>query len=163
MGIGHPGLWFEEFEVGAVHRHSVTRTVTETDNVMFTCMTMNPQPLHLDAAYAAESEFGERIVNSLYTLALLVGLTVADLTLRTTIANLGFESVTFPKPVFHGDTIRAETRVIAVRPSGSRPSAGVVTLEHVGLKQTDDVVAVARRSALVRRAPRDDDPRRDGA
>jgi acyl dehydratase len=153
MGVGHPGLWFEEFELGDVHRHVVTRTVTESDNVMFTCLTMNPQPLHLDARYAAESEFGQPIVNSLYTLALLVGLTVADLTLRTTIANLGFESVAFPKPVFHGDTIRAETHVIAARASASRPSAGIVTLEHVAVKQTDDIVAVARRSALVRRRP----------
>lgn len=153
MGIGHPGLWFEEFEVGTVHRHVITRTVTEMDNVMFTCLTMNPQPLHLDAEYAATSEFGRPLVNSLYTLGLLVGLTVADLTLRTTIANLGFETVTFPNPVFHGDTIRAETHVIAVRASSSRPSAGIVTLEHVGLKQTDEVVAVARRSALVRRHP----------
>lgn len=153
MSIGHPGLWFEEFEVGALHRHVVTRTVTEADNVMFTCLTMNPQPLHLDAEYAAQSEFGQRLVNSLYTLGLLVGLTVADLTLRTTIANLGFESITFPFPVFHGDTIRAETRVIATRPSASRPSAGIVTLEHIGRKQSDDIVAVARRSALVHRRP----------
>ncbi len=147
------GRWFEELPVGLIIKHVVTRTVTEADNVLFTCLTMNPQPLHLDEEFAAQTEFGQRLVNSLFTLGLLVGLTVHDLTLGTTIANLGFDSVTFPKPVFHGDTIRAETEVIASRVSQSRPDAGIVTFEHRAYSQRGDLVASCRRNALMRRRP----------
>ena len=150
----HVGMWFDELTVGQRFDHAVSRTVTEADNVLFSCLTMNPQPLHVDQSYAAETEFGKPLVNSLFTLGLLVGLTVHDLTLRTTIANLGFGSVTFPRPVFHGDTIRAQTEVISSRPSRSRPTAGVVTFEHRALNQHGDVVAVATRAALMRRRPR---------
>lgn len=145
--------WFEELPIGFVVDHTTTRTVTEADNVLFTCLTMNPQPLHLDAEYAKDSEFGERLVNSLFTLGLLVGLTVPELTLGTTIANLGFERVEFPKPVLHGDTVRAQTEVLEARASRSRADAGIVTFEHRGRNQRDELVAVCRRAALMRRRP----------
>jgi acyl dehydratase len=148
------GRWFEELHQGLVVDHRTTRTVTESDNVLFSCLTMNPQPLHLDAEFAAESEFGERLVNSLFTLGLLVGLTVPELTLGTTVANLGFERIEFPKPVLHGDTIRAQSEVIAARESASRPSAGIVTFEHRGRNQADEIVAVCQRTALMHRAPK---------
>jgi acyl dehydratase len=147
------GRWFEELEVGTKIRHSVTRTITEADNVLFTCLTMNPQPLHLDAEFAANTEFGQRLVNSLFTLGLLVGLTVQELTLGTTVANLGFSLVEFPKPMFHGDTLRAETEVIEARASKSRPTAGVVTFEHCGYNQRDELTARCRRQALMMRQP----------
>jgi acyl dehydratase len=147
------GRWFEELPVGLVVRHAVTRTVTEADNVLFTTLTMNPQPLHLDEEFAAGTEFGRRLVNSLFTLGLMVGLTVADLTLGTTVANLGFERVEFPHPLFHGDTIRVESEVVTARPSTSRPGQGVVTFEHRAYSQRGDVVARAVRSALMHRAP----------
>lgn len=147
------GRWFEELEVGLKVRHPITRTVTESDNVLFTCLTMNPQPLHLDHEFAAASEFGRPLVNSLFTLGLLVGLTVYDLTLGTTIANLGFDGVEFPKPVFVGDTIHAETEVVAGRSSASRPEAGVVTFEHRAFNQRDELVVLCRRNALMRRRP----------
>ncbi len=147
------GRWLEELEVGMRVSHPIRRTVTESDNVLFTCLTMNPQPLHLDHEFAAASEFGRPLVNSLFTLGLLVGLTVYDLTLGTTIANLGFEAIEFPKPVFAGDTIHAETEVMAVRPSGSRPEAGVVTFEHRAYNQRDELVARCRRNAFMRRRP----------
>ena len=147
------GRWFEDLPVGLIVRHAVTRTITEADNVLFTCLTMNPQPLHLDEEFAARTEFGTRLVNSLFTLGLLVGLTVHDLTLGTTVANLGFESIDFPKPVFHGDTIRAETEVVAARASKSRPDAGIVTFEHRAYNQRGELVARCRRNALMRRRP----------
>ena len=147
------GKWFEELTPGLVVQHAITRTVTESDNVLFTCLTMNPQPLHLDHEFAAASEFGQPLVNSLFTLGLLVGLTVYELTLGTTIANLGFESVDFPRPVFAGDTIHAESEVIACRASRSRPEAGIVTFQHRGLNQRGDLVATCRRNALMRRRP----------
>jgi acyl dehydratase len=147
------GRWFEELPVGLVVQHSIRRTVTEMDNTLFSCLTMNPQPLHLDAEFAAQTEFGERLVNSLFTLGLLVGLTVSDLTLGTTIANLGFESVDFPKPVFHGDTLHAETEVMAARESKSRPDAGIVTFEHRAYNQRSELVARCRRNALMQRQP----------
>jgi acyl dehydratase len=147
------GMWFEEFEVGQVVRHAMTRTVTEADNVLFTCLTMNPQPLHLDEQFAKGTEFGTRVVNSLFTLGLVVGLSVNELTLGTTVANLGFGSIEFPAPVFHGDTIRVATEVISVRPSSSRPGQGIVELEHRGMNQDDVVVVVARRSALMMGRP----------
>lgn len=147
------GRWLDELPVGYRVRHAITRTVTESDNVMFTCLSMNPQPLHLDEEFAAATEFGQRLVNSLFTLALVVGLSVADLTLGTTVANLGFTRVDFPHPVFHGDTIRVETEVMASRPSSSRPGQGVVTFEHTGYNQRGEEVVVAVRNALMRSAP----------
>jgi acyl dehydratase len=147
------GRWFEELPVGLVVQHTIRRTVTEMDNTLFSCLTMNPQPLHLDAEFAAQTEFGERLVNSLFTLGLLVGITVSDLTVGTTIANLGFESVDFPKPLFHGDTVHAETEVLAARTSQSRPNAGIVTFEHRAYNQRGELVARCRRNALMLRQP----------
>jgi acyl dehydratase len=147
------GRWFEELPIGFVLNHAITRTITEADNVLFCSMTMNPQPLHLDASFAAETEFGQRLVNSLLTLSLLVGMTVYDLTLGTTIANLGFETIEFPKPVFHGDTIHAVTEVLAARASQKRPNAGIVTFEHRAYNQRNELVARCRRAALMRRKP----------
>jgi acyl dehydratase len=149
------GRWFEDLTEGLVVRHAVTRTITEADNTLFSAITMNPQPLHLDAAFAAETEFGERLVNSMLTLALLVGLTVYELTLGTTIANLAFERVEFPRPVFHGDTLRAETTVTEARASKSRADAGIVHFEHWGYNQRDELVANCERVALMRRRPVD--------
>lgn len=149
------GRWFEDLHEGLVVRHAVTRTITEADNTMFSVMTMNPQPLHLDAAFAAESDFGERLVNSMFTLALLVGLSVYELTLGTTVANLGFGQVAFPLPVVHGDTIRAETTVQAVRPSRSRPRQGIAEFEHRAFNQRDELVATCERAALMHYRPVD--------
>jgi acyl dehydratase len=117
------GLWFEEFSVGQEFVHGWTRTVTEFDNTMFSLLTMNPQPLHIDAHFSEKTEFGQRLFNSLYTLGIMIGMTVNDTTLGTTVANLGMTDVVFPKPVFHGDTLRARTKVLSVRPSRSRPDA----------------------------------------
>ena len=148
------GLYFEEFEPGMVVRHAVTRTVTETDNLLFTTLTMNPQPLHLDEEFGKASMYGQRIVNSVFTLGLVAGIHVGDLTLGTTLGNLGFKEVQFPKPVFIGDTIRVESEVLNTRASGSRPNAGIVELEHRALNQRDEVVCVLRRAALMlRRSP----------
>lgn len=147
------GMWFEELEPGMRVRHATTRTVTETDNVLFTTMTMNPQPMHLDAEFAAASEFGRPLVNSLFTLGLVVGLAVPELTLGTTVANLGFSRVDFPAPVFTGDTIHVVTDVLEARPSRSRPQAGIVTFEHRGLNQRDELVCRAVRAAMMRRRP----------
>lgn len=143
------GLWFEEFSVGRRFEHEIRRTVTEADNTLFSAMTYNPAAIHIDHDYASRTEFGRPLVNSLFTLGLVVGLSVGDTTLGTTVGNLGFESTTFPKPVFHGDTIRAETEVKAVRPSKSRPGQGIVTFEHVGLNQRDEVVCRTVRNALM--------------
>ncbi|HEV8298031.1 MAG TPA: MaoC family dehydratase [Acidimicrobiales bacterium] len=148
-----PGKWYEDLEPGLVIEHAATRTVTEADNTLFTCMTMNPQPLHLDEEFAKASEFGARLVNSMLTLAMITGMTVYEATLGTTIANLGFTDVVFPRPVFVGDTLWAETEVIAARASASRPQAGIVTLEHRGFNQRDELVARCRRTALMRRRP----------
>jgi len=147
------GRWFEDLPVGLSVKHAITRTITETDNVLFTSITMNPQPLHLDETFAAQTEFGQRLVNSLLTLSMLVGVTVYDLTLGTTIANLGFDSIGFPKPVFHGDTLRAESEVVAARPSQKRPDAGIVTFEHRAYNQRGELIAHCRRAALMRRQP----------
>lgn len=149
------GKWFEELVPGLIVDHPVRRTVTETDNVMFTTMTMNPAAIHLDFEYAAGTEFGRPLVNSMFTLALVIGLSVHDLTFGTTVANLGFESVTFPAPVFHGDTIRVRTEVLEARPSSSRPTQGIVKLEHRGYKQDDVLVCSAIRSALMYRRSSD--------
>lgn len=147
------GLWFEEFETGVVYAHRPGRTITEADNVLFTTLTMNTQALHLDAAFAAETQFGERLVNSMFTLSTLVGLSVAQLTQGTIVANLGFSEIAFPKPLFHGDTLYAETVVTDLRESRSRPGDGIVTLEHTGRNQHGDVVATAVRKTLVRKRP----------
>jgi acyl dehydratase len=148
-----PGLYFEQFEVGQRFEHAVRRTVTETDNVLFSTLTMNPAALHLDAEYCKGTPFGERIVNSLFTLGLLIGLSVGDTTLGTTIGNLGMEEVKFPKPVLHGDTVHAVTVVVAKRESQSRKDSGIITFEHRALNQRDEEVAFCRRAALMLRKP----------
>jgi acyl dehydratase len=147
------GRWFEDLTPGLVVDHAVTRTITESDNTLFSVMTMNPQPLHLDESFAEETEFGTRLVNSLFTLSLLIGLSVFETTHGTTIANLGFEDVAFPAPVFHGDSIRAQTEVISSRLSASRPSQGIVVFEHRAFNQHDVLVTRCRRSALMRCRP----------
>lgn len=153
--IEQRGLWFEEFQTGVRYLHRPGRTVTETDNVLFTTLTMNTQPLHLDAAESAsQPPFHARLVNSLFTLSTLIGLSVAQLTQGTLVANLGFSAVAFPNPVFHGDTLYAETLVTECRRSQSRPGEGVVTMSHTARNQDGIVVAEARRTALVRMRPR---------
>jgi acyl dehydratase len=147
------GLYFEQFAPGQVFRHAVTRTVTEMDNTLFSVMTLNMQPLHLDAHFSEKTEFGQRLVNSLFTLGLVIGISVSDTTLGTTIGNLGMTDVRFPKPVFHGDTLRVETEIVSVRESKSRPSAGIVEFEHRGYNQRDELVCICRRSGLMRRQP----------
>ena len=155
MGRPHHGKWFEELTVGLVVEHALTRTVTETDNVLFTTLTLNPQPLHLDHEFAAATEFGKPLVNSFFTLGLVGGITVLETTHGTTIANLGMDETVFPAPVFVGDTIHAETEVVAARASKSRPDAGIVTFEHRGFNQRGELVCRSRRSALMRRRPAD--------
>jgi acyl dehydratase len=147
------GLYFEEFVEGQVFEHALTRTVTEMDNVLFTSLTMNPQPLHLDAEFAKTTEFGRPLVNSIFTLGLVIGISVGDTTLGTTVANLGMTDVRFPKPVFHGDTIRVTTTVVAARRSRSRSDAGIVEFEHQGLNQRGETVAICRRAALMKTRP----------
>jgi len=147
------GLWLEEFEEGMVFDHAQSRTITEYDNMQFSLMTMNPQPLHIDADFASKTEWGKPLVNSLFTLGLLIGMTVGDTTLGTTIGNLGMSEVKFPAPVFHGDTIRARTTVLSVRESKSRPGQGIVTFKHEALNQKGDVVAMCERAALMRAKP----------
>jgi len=145
------GLYFEEFSVDQEFVHAWSRTVTEMDNTLFSLLTMNPQPLHIDAHFSEGTEWGQRLFNSLYTLGILVGMTVNDTTLGTTVANLGMGDVRFPKPVFHGDTLRARTRVVSLRASRSRPDTGLVEFEHTALNQRDEVVAVCRRTAMMKR------------
>ncbi len=145
------GLYYEEFEVGMEFKHSLTRTITEMDNVMFCAMTHNPQPLHLDEEFAKNTEFGGRLVNSLFTLGLVIGVSVGDTTLGTTIANLGMTDVRFAKPVFHGDTVRAVTKVKSMRESKSRPNAGMVVFEHFGYNQRDEEVAYCVRTAFMKK------------
>jgi len=147
------GLYFEDFKVGQEFKHALSRTVTEMDNTMFSLLTLNPQPLHIDAHFAASTEFGQRIFNSLYTLGIMIGMTVYDTTLGTTVANLGMTDVVFQKPVFHGDTLRATTKVISLRDSKSRPKAGIVEFEHHALNQKDEIVGTCRRMALMHRKP----------
>lgn len=147
------GLWFDQFEVGQVFRHEVRRTVTEADNIWFSAMTYNPAQLHIDYDYAAKTEFGQPLVNSIFTLGLVIGLSIQDTTLGTTVANLGMTETVFPKPVFAGDTIRSETTVKALRDSKSRPEQGILTMEHVGLNQRDEVVCRTIRNALMLRRP----------
>ncbi|CAB3663343.1 MULTISPECIES: MaoC family dehydratase [Achromobacter] len=147
------GLYYEQFSPGQAFEHAWTRTLTEMDNVLFSSLTMNVQPLHLDAHFAAQTEFGKPLVNSLFTLGLLIGMTVNDTTLGTTVANLGMTDVNFPKPVFAGDTLHVHTRVLSVRESKSRPNAGIVEFEHTALNHRDEVVATCKRSALMRKRP----------
>lgn len=148
------GMWFEELKPGVVVPHAIRRTLTESDNVMFTSMTMNPAWLHLDFDYAKnETEFGKPLVNSMLTLATVIGISVHETTLGTTVANLGFQGITFPKPLFHGDTIRVESEVVAARKSKSRPTQGVVTFEHRAFNQDGDLVCKATRDALMHCRP----------
>lgn len=147
------GLYAEELQIGAIYEHRPGRTVTEADNVLFSTMTMNPQALHLDAAWSETTEFGQRLVNSMFTLATVVGASVAQLTQGTLVANLGFREITFPRPLLLGDTLYSETEVTAVRPSTSRPGQSVVSLVHTGRNQHGDVVARAVRSTLMHSAP----------
>lgn len=154
--IEQRGLYFEEFEEGTVYLHRPGRTVTEADNVLFTTLTMNTQALHLDAAWSAGTEFGERLVNSMFTLSTLVGLSVSQLTMGTIVANLGFGEVSFPAPVRVGDTLYAETLIVSKRRSSSRPTQGIVQLEHTMRNQDDTVVAVATRSTLMQCLPEAD-------
>lgn len=145
------GRWFDEWSVGDRITHEIRRTVTEADNLLFTCLTHNPQPLHLDAEAARASEFGQILVNGTFTFSLMVGLTVADTTLGTLVANLGYDKLAMPKPVFIGDTLHATSEVIALRESKSRPDAGIVTFLHESINQRGDVVCRCERSALLRK------------
>jgi acyl dehydratase len=147
------GRYFDEWQIGDKVAHALTRTVTETDNILFSTLTHNPQPLHLDVEAAKASEFGKILVNSCFTFSLVVGVSVADTTLGTLIANLGFDEVKFPKPVFYGDTLRFETECVAVRESNSRPTAGIVTWEHRATNQRDELVCTMKRSALLHQKP----------
>jgi acyl dehydratase len=147
------GLYLEEFEVGELIRHQLTRSITESDNVLFSVMTMNPQPLHIDFDYAAKSEWGKPLVNSLFTLGLMIGISVHDTTLGTIVANLGMSDTSFPHPVFHGDTIRVETEIKSVRESRSKPDRGVVEMEHRAYNQRGDLVARCVRQTMVQKRP----------
>ncbi|QNQ09792.1 MaoC family dehydratase [Sphingomonas alpina] len=147
------GLYFEQFEVGRKFVHEIRRTVTDMDNILFSALTHNPAAIHIDHAYAATTEFGKPLMNSLFTLGLVIGLSVQDTTFGTTIANLGMSETSFPKPVFAGDTIRVETEVKALRASNSRPGQGIVTFEHMGLNQRDEIVVRTLRAALMMAQP----------
>ncbi len=155
----HTGRWLEELTPGTVIQHAIRRTITESDNVMFTSMTMNPAWLHLDFDYAErETEFKRPLVNSMLTIAMVVGISVHETTLGTTVANLGFSEIVFPAPLFHGDTIRVETEVLAARPSASRPGQGVVTFEHRAYNQKDQMACRAVRQALMLARPVEPEP-----
>lgn len=147
------GHYFEEFEVGQKFRHGITRTITEADNVWFSALTHNPAPLHLDAEYMKNSEFGRPIVNSCLTLGFMVGISVGDTTVGTTVANLGWDEVRFPHPLFHGDTIRIESEVLETRASKSRPENGIVIFAHRAYNQDEILVGECKRSALMMRQP----------
>ena len=148
-----PGLYFEEFKIGQTFDHPIHRTITEADNVWFSTLTHNPAPLHIDAEYCKTTEFGRPLVNSCLTLGFMVGISVGDTTLGTTVANLGWDDVRFPKPLFHGDTIRVETEVVELRDSKSRPDNGIVIFEHRTFNQHDELVGICRRTALMHRKP----------
>ena len=149
-----PGLYFDEFKDGQLFEHDIRRTVTETDNILFSTMTHNPQPLHIDRHFAeTETEFGQPLVNSLFTLGLMIGISVGDTTLGTTIANLGMTDVNFPNPVFQGDTLHVTTKVISKRESKSRPTAGIVEFEHQAFNHKDALVASCRRQAFMKKRP----------
>ena len=147
------GRYFDEWKVGDIIAHAVTRTVTETDNVLVSALTHNPQPMHLDHELAAQSEFGKPLVNSIYTFGLMIGVSVSDTTLGTLIANLGYDRLVFPKPVFVGDTLRSESECVEVRESKSRPNAGIVTWQHRSFNQRGELVCQCSRSALLLKKP----------
>jgi len=147
------GLYYEDFEVGATIAHEIRRTMTETDNVLFSTMSLNPQPLHLDAEFSKTSLFGQRLVNSIFTLGCVTGITVVDTTLGTTVGNLGFEEVKFPNPMFHGDTLHVVTEIVDKRESKSRPTTGIVNFRHVGYNQRDEIVCECSRAALMLKRP----------
>jgi acyl dehydratase len=148
-----PGRYFDEWQVGERVEHSVRRTVTETDNVLISTLTHNPQPLHLDHEAAAQSEFGRPLVNSIFTFGLMIGVSVEDTTLGTLVANLGYDALKFPKPVFVGDTLRSTSECIALRESKSRPNAGIVTWAHRSFNQRDELVCECTRTALLLKQP----------
>jgi acyl dehydratase len=147
------GRYLEEFQPGLVVRHAITRTVTESDNVLFSTMTMNPQPLHIDFDFASRSEWGKPLVNSLFTLGLMIGISVHETTLGTIVANLGMTEAVFPHPLFHGDTIRVETEIVSVRESRSRPDRGIVEMEHRAFNQNGVLVARCLRQAMMLKRP----------
>ncbi|WP_226583289.1 MaoC family dehydratase [Acuticoccus sediminis] len=147
------GLYYEDFEVGMVFDHPLTRTVTEHDNISYSLMTLNPQPLHVDAEFSAKTEWGKPLFNSLYTLGIMIGMSVQDTTLGTTVGNLGMSDVRFPHPVFAGDTLRARTEIVGKRESKSRPSNGLVEFDHTCLNQHGTVVATCRRMGLMLKRP----------
>ena len=147
------GRFFDEWQVGDTVAHAITRTVTETDNVLVSALTHNPQPMHLDHEVAAASEFGKPLVNSIYTFGLMVGVSVSETTLGTLVANLGYDKLVFPAPVFVGDTLRSESECLAVRASNSRPDAGIVTWAHRSFNQRGEKVCECTRSALLKKAP----------
>lgn len=147
------GRYFEEFTIGQTFVHEVRRTVTDMDNILFSSLTYNPAAIHIDAEYAKGTEFGKPLMNSIFTLGLVVGLSIYDTTLGTTVGNLGWEEVRFAKPVFAGDTLRSESVVVAIRESKSRPTQGIVTFEHRGFNQRNEEVAYCRRVALMLRKP----------
>ena len=149
------GLYFEEFEIGAIIEHQTRRTITETDNVLFCAMTLNLAPLHLDEEYAQGTIFGQRLVNSIFTLGLVTGISMQDTTQGTTLGNLGFQDTTFPKPVFHGDTIHVRTEIVDKRESKSRNDSGIVFFRHYGLNQRDEVICDCRRAGLMLKRPVD--------
>jgi acyl dehydratase len=148
------GLLFEQFSVGQTFVHEIRRTVTDMDNILFSSLTHNPAAIHIDHEYAKGTEFGKPLMNSVFTLGLIIGLSVQDTTLGTTVGNLGMEDTKFPRPVFAGDTLRAETKVFSLRESKSRPTQGIVTFEHRGFNQRDEEVVYCRRSALMMRQPK---------
>lgn len=148
-----PGLYFDQFTEGQVFQHEVRRTVLDMDNMLYSSLTYNPAAIHIDHAYCETTEFGKPLMNSMFTLGLVIGLSVQDTTFGTTIGNLGMTETTFPKPVFAGDTIRSETKVLALRESKSRPTQGIVTFEHVGYNQRDEVVCRTVRNALMMKKP----------
>jgi acyl dehydratase len=147
------GLYFEQFTAGQCFTHEIRRTVTDMDNILFSSLTYNPAAIHIDHEYAKSTEFGKPLINSIFTLGLVIGLSVQDTTLGTTVANLGMSETTFPNPVFAGDTIRAQSKVLELRDSKSRPNQGIVTFEHIGLNQHDDIICRTLRGALMMRMP----------
>jgi acyl dehydratase len=147
------GRWFEDWSVGDRIEHEIRRTVTETDNLLFSAMTYNPQPLHIDAEAAKASEFGQILVNGTFTFSLMVGVSVSETTLGTLVANLGYDKLVMPNPVFIGDTLRSESEVVELKESRSRPNAGIVTFRHRSLNQRDQIVCECLRTALIQRRP----------
>jgi acyl dehydratase len=154
-----PGLWFEEYEVGRTYRHRAGRTVTETDNLLFTTLSMNPAPLHLDAEYAKTLPYGRQLVTSVFTLGVIMGMSVSDLFEGTSLGNLGFSAITFPAPVFIGDTLRAETEIASKRESKSRADAGIINVVHRGYNQSDELVIEAHRAGLSLKRPAEEGAR----